>query len=251
MLSGISYSSVVNRSPSAYQINAWQSAIPITMATDSTLFGEAGKPASKFSLRSLWAKFSQAWRKRFAPNDTLYRISDLTPQRIKSLGSVKGIIFDLDDTLMPLLSGRFSDGVLSSLRGLREAGFQMGIVTNNIQPEYCHKVRAELKKEGLVLPFIQDAYKPDSLGFKTMQRHFALAPEEIVVIGDGWLSDVLGAKALGMKSILARWTRQGILGCQPFLFFWDAAVSAVSSIRATFSSRKKIRIFDTAQTCEF
>lgn len=146
------------------------------------------------------------------PGTTIDSIEDLTPRRLRELGEVKGVIFDLDDTLMPLLSGKFQQDILDQLVLFKKAGIKMGIVTNNIQPEYCRNARAQLRKAGLHIPFIEDAHKPDPRGFMAMRDHLKLSSSQIAVVGDGYLSDIRCANLLGMKSVQATWYARRICG---------------------------------------
>lgn len=171
---------------------------------------------------------------------TLHRLTELSPSRLRKMGNIKGIIFDLDDTLIPLLSGHLSPETVHSLKRLKKAGFQMGIVSNNIQPAYCEMVRQKLAEAGLTMPFIEDARKPLSFGFETMRNHFGLKPAQTVVVGDGLLSDIMGAKLLGMKTIRARWhTNNYYLKWEPFLSLWDSLTILVNYVRVkAFTQRQ-------------
>jgi hypothetical protein len=159
---------------------------------------------------------------------------------LRKLGNIKGIIFDLDDTLIPLLSGHLSSETIQSLKRLKKAGFQMGIVSNNIQPAYCEMVREKLTQAGLSMPFIEDARKPLSIGFEIMRQHFGLKPAQTVVIGDGLLSDIMGAKLLGMKAIRARWhTNNFYLKWEPFLSLWDSFTIMLNCIRVKLLTHRQ------------
>jgi len=45
--------------------------------------------------------------------------------------------------------------------------------------------------------------KPAPLIYETMIEEMAVAPHEVVYIGDNWIADVQGAKSMGMQSILS------------------------------------------------
>jgi HAD superfamily phosphatase (TIGR01668 family) len=146
------------------------------------------------------------------PCTTIDSIEDLTPRRLRELGEIKGVIFDLDDTLMPLFSGKFPQAILDQLKLFKKAGIKMGIVTNNIQPEYCQNARDQLREAGFHIPFIEDAHKPDPQGFINMRDHWGLSSSQIAVVGDGYLSDIRCANLLGMKSAQATWFTRSVCG---------------------------------------
>jgi FMN phosphatase YigB (HAD superfamily) len=99
------------------------------------------------------------------------------------------------------------------------------------------------------MPFIEDARKPTSFGFEAMQAHFNLAPEQIVVVGDGLLSDVMGAKRRGMKAIRARWhTNNYYLKWEPFLSLWDSFTIAVNCLRVLFFTQRQPQLTGLDQT---
>ncbi len=187
-----------------------------------------------------WAQ--QFWASTLA-NDTLRCIEDLTPSRLRNLGDVHGVIFDLDDTLMPLLSGKFPSGIIESLQRIQRAGFKMGIVTNNIQPEYCRRARVQLAQAGLYLPFIQDARKPHPSGFEQMRERFGLSLDQIAVVGDGVLSDVRCANLLGMKSVRAMWFRQSTIGiaCS---YLQDALAMTFNGFRHFVSGQNRLAVIE-------
>jgi uncharacterized protein len=171
---------------------------------------------------------------------TLTSISALTPNRLRQIGDIKGVIFDLDDTLIPLFKGQLSDETINSLQRLKAAGYQMGIVTNNIQQDYCKRVRQQLAEAGVAMPFIEDARKPSPFGFETMRRHFNIRPSQTVVVGDGLISDVVCAKRMGYKAIRARWHTKNFLLCwEPFLSLWDSMAILLNAMRIWFCAQRK------------
>jgi HAD superfamily phosphatase (TIGR01668 family) len=136
---------------------------------------------------------------------TLRTIADLNPDTLRQLGNIQGVIFDLDDTIKPLRSDVLSPEMVQALKTLQDKGFQLGIVSNNPSAAHCEKARQLLREQGLQIPFIAKARKPTSLDFQTMLKHFALPPEQVVMIGDSPICDVVGGKKAGMKSIRAKW----------------------------------------------
>lgn len=215
-----------------------QSAQPLSLqfaAANSSPFQQTTLPAQPFRLRFILTLMTRYMR----PDATLYRISELTPKRLRTLGDIKGVIFDLDDTLSRLFTGQLTEETIRSLHRLKIAGYQMGIVTNNIQPAYCERIRSRLAEAGLDMPFIEDARKPSAFGFETMRKHFNLRPSQMVVVGDGLISDIVGAKRLGYKAIRAHWHTKNYLLCrEPFLTLWDSLAITLNAVRIWLFTRR-------------
>jgi HAD superfamily phosphatase (TIGR01668 family) len=178
------------------------------------------------------------------PDATIARIEDLTPHRLRELGDVRGIIFDLDDTLMPLLSGKFPPAIIQCLHHLQKAGFKMGIVTNNIQPEYCRNARIKLREAGLHIPFIEDAQKPNPKGFSTMRDYLGLDSCQVAVVGDGFLSDIRCANLLEMKSVQATWFARSA-GGQAVSYLQDMVTTSFNCLRNLLSDQPHLTLIES------
>jgi HAD superfamily phosphatase (TIGR01668 family) len=113
-----------------------------------------------------------------------------------SSDGVKGIIFDLDSTLLAPRSGRLTPEVSQWLTDARNM-FRLVIVSNNNHLDYLADVEKLLD-----MPLIGKAAKPSRKAFRKAQEILELNPEEIVVIGDRPLTDVLGGQRAGMKTLL-------------------------------------------------
>lgn len=95
-----------------------------------------------------------------------------------------------------------------TLNVLREAGLELGIVTNASQPMAMRD--AELEAHGLIEYFpacrlsAADAgyLKPDKRIFECALSCIGAAPQETVFIGDNPEADIAGALSVGMKAVL-------------------------------------------------
>jgi HAD superfamily phosphatase (TIGR01668 family) len=108
----------------------------------------------------------------------------------------KGIIVDLDNTLVPWNVQHATEEVLSWLKQMEEAGIQVTIFSNNNQD------RVTLFAEPLGTPFVYKANKPLRRAFRQAQQTMGLNKNEIVVIGDQLLTDILGGNLAGFDTIL-------------------------------------------------
>ncbi len=181
----------------------------------------------------------KAFLKQFEPDLKLNNFEDLSPSLLKKHG-LKGIIFDLDDTLMPEHSGSFSQKVVAILKLLIDTGFKTGIITNNFSSKYCERVRQLLAKDGIVLPMIENAYKPQSLCFKQMLDFFELQPHEAAMVGDGILTDTYGAKKAGLVAIRVSWFSKSTFKRGSLFILREIAVCAYDLFRRnTFQSKSR------------
>jgi HAD superfamily phosphatase (TIGR01668 family) len=137
------------------------------------------------------------------PTLTLKSVLDITPGQLGRLG-VKGIIFDLDDTLMRLGTGVIQPPVLHQLKRLQSESppIRMSVVTNNPNPFYYNKATPQFKNAGLSIPVIGNALKPLTGSLQRAANIMKLKPSEIVVVGDHPLLDILAGQRIGMKTIL-------------------------------------------------
>jgi uncharacterized protein len=109
---------------------------------------------------------------------------------------VRGLIFDLDSTLVAPHAGCLTEDVAAWLNAARQR-FQVAVVSNNKKDPYIEKVRQLLD-----MHCIGCAGKPSTKAFLDVLRLFALAPHEVAVVGDRPLTDVLGGQRAGMKTVL-------------------------------------------------
>ncbi|HAA89344.1 MAG: HAD-superfamily phosphatase subfamily IIIA [Thermoanaerobacterales bacterium 50_218] len=109
---------------------------------------------------------------------------------------IRGVIVDLDNTLTEWQNPELSQEAVDWLVKLREAGFQVCLVSNN-SPRRVEEVAGKLG-----LPFVARAQKPRRKSFRRALEIMKTRPEETAVIGDQVFTDVLGGNRLGMYTIL-------------------------------------------------
>lgn len=122
-------------------------------------------------------------------------VTDIDLQRLKQDG-VRGLIFDLDSTLIAPRSGLLTPQVEEWLVYARD-NFKLAIVSNNQKAKYIEQV-----KELLNMPVIGKAAKPRRKAFFEVLKSFGLDAAQVAVIGDRPLTDVLGGQRAGMKTVL-------------------------------------------------
>lgn len=122
-------------------------------------------------------------------------VTDIDLDQLERDG-IRGLIFDLDSTLVAPHAGQLTDEVATWLKRARDR-FQTAVVSNNKKDPYIRQVQAILD-----MHCIGCAAKPSIKAFRVVQEMFNLAPHEVAVVGDRPLTDVWGGQRAGMKTIL-------------------------------------------------
>ena len=123
-------------------------------------------------------------------------VSKISPEHLHRIG-VKGIIFDLDNTLVPPHTQQLQAYVAKWLGEIKEAGFPFLVVSNNHNKQYLKEAEYLLN-----VPVLGPAKKPSTRYIKQAIEWLKLAPEEVVVIGDRPLTDLWSGQRAGCKTIL-------------------------------------------------
>lgn len=187
------------------------------------------------------APFYRRWLQQFKPTLSLKKITDLTPEKIRKMGPIKAVLFDLDDTLIPLLSGKLEPDTVNCLKQLKNKGFQVGIVSNNLSKSYCVKTLNQLTEQtGFNIPFVRNANKPGKEGYQAMLKRLDLKADEAVMVGDSLLGDVLGANRMGMKSVRAKWyTATGFLNWKVMRYLRETVDGVLNGLKRLFRNAYK------------
>lgn len=110
---------------------------------------------------------------------------------------VKGIVFDIDNTVVRWGSRDLAPGVLEWIEQARSRGFRMCVLSNNFRRRVEHVSRA------LGIPAARGV-KPLRSAFRSALATLGTAPGETAVIGDQLFTDVLGGNLAGMRTILVK-----------------------------------------------
>lgn len=96
------------------------------------------------------------------------------------------------------------EDVIPSLSALRSTGYRLGVLSNlrrDMDP-LCESLGLAPYLDFYVNSMQAGAEKPHAPIFLAALKRMAAAPEEAVHVGDQYCSDVLGARAVGMHSVL-------------------------------------------------
>jgi HAD superfamily phosphatase (TIGR01668 family) len=133
--------------------------------------------------------------KKLLPDEHVKSVFNINPETLKQRG-IKGIITDLDNTLVEWDRPNASPELIDWLKKLKESGLQVTVVSNN------NENRVKLFSVPLGIPFIHSARKPLKHAFKRAAKDMGLNKKEVVVIGDQIFTDVLGGNSIGLHTIL-------------------------------------------------
>lgn len=132
---------------------------------------------------------------RFHPAEYVRSIYDIDLRALRQRG-VRGIICDLDNTLVAWDSSETAPELRRWLADAKSAGIQVCIVSNN------GRTRVGNFAEPLGLPFVANAAKPRRKAFRKAMELLGTSPRETAVIGDQVFTDVFGGNRQGMHTIL-------------------------------------------------
>lgn len=132
---------------------------------------------------------------KFLPNEYVKNIYEIDPKTLKNNG-IKGIITDLDNTLVPWDMRDATPEVIEWFERLEEHEIKITIISNNKEE------RVRIFSEPLEVPFISKARKPLRRAFNRGAKLMDLHNKEVAVIGDQLLTDVLGGNRAGFYTIL-------------------------------------------------
>jgi hypothetical protein len=122
---------------------------------------------------------------------------------------VRGLVFDLDNTLIPWRSPRPPAELAAWFSTLGRLGFKACIVSNNSVP------RVNAFASALGVPAVARASKPRRRAFHRAMALLGTTAAETAVVGDQMFTDVLGGNRLGMYTILvtpvSRWEFPGTM----------------------------------------
>ena len=111
---------------------------------------------------------------------------------------IKGIIFDIDNTLVPFDVAEPNEEIVNFFNKLQEEGFKITLVSNNTKDRVI-KFNKKLKVFAL-----HEAQKPLGKSFRKALHLMACKKEEAVIVGDQIFTDVYGGNLVGIQTILVQ-----------------------------------------------
>ncbi|UJF35018.1 YqeG family HAD IIIA-type phosphatase [Paenibacillus hexagrammi] len=134
---------------------------------------------------------------KLVPRQSVHTIYDIDIENLWSFG-VRGIITDLDNTLVGAKDPHATPELLEWLKKVQQKGLKVVIVSNN------HRGRVSKFAEPIGIPFIYRAKKPTNASFHKAMKLLGTSARQTAVIGDQMLTDVLGGNRMGLYTILVK-----------------------------------------------
>lgn len=122
-------------------------------------------------------------------------IINLTPQIVQHY-QIKGLILDVDETLVPFKHHQVSPELQQWIDDIKEVA-PIWLVSNNISHSRIGSIAQDLN-----LPFISSAKKPSRRKLRQAAAAMNLPVEQVAMVGDRLFTDVLAGNRLGMFTIL-------------------------------------------------
>jgi HAD superfamily phosphatase (TIGR01668 family) len=132
---------------------------------------------------------------RLTPTYIAERVTDINLDDLRKEG-IKGLIFDLDNTIMPPGTGIYPPDIAEWLEEVKKE-FKIAILSNNPYTNYVRKAG-----EDAGCPAYNKAGKPRRGMVRQALKDLELLPEQTVIIGDRPLTDIWVGQRLGMVTIL-------------------------------------------------
>ncbi|TWI56366.1 YqeG family HAD IIIA-type phosphatase [Halalkalibacter nanhaiisediminis] len=129
------------------------------------------------------------------PNQYEKSIYNINLSELRDKG-IKGVITDLDNTLVEWDRPEATPEVREWLKQLKDYGMKVTIVSNNTSK------RVKAFADPVEVVFIHGARKPQRRAFRQACMEMGLRKDEVVVIGDQIFTDVLGGNRAGLHTIL-------------------------------------------------
>ncbi|ADB95086.1 YqeG family HAD IIIA-type phosphatase [Candidatus Atelocyanobacterium thalassae] len=122
-------------------------------------------------------------------------VLDLT-QEILDQYEIKGLILDVDETLVPLTKSFVSEELRHWIDNIK-AKTPIWLVSNNLSRNRISYIASTLK-----LPYLSGAGKPSRRKLRKAVSTMDLPVSQIAMVGDRLFTDVLAGNRLGMFTIL-------------------------------------------------
>ena len=133
--------------------------------------------------------------KKLFPDELVDSIFHIDYKKLYNEGK-RGILFDIDNTLVPYDTPHPSDKILSLFEEIKNIGFKICLVSNN------NEERVIKFNENLKLYAVHRANKPLRRNLRRAINYLQTNIDTTVMVGDQIFTDVLAGNRLGVTTIL-------------------------------------------------
>ena len=130
----------------------------------------------------------------FRADKKFEKFEDVTPELLKK-EDVKLLLCDLDNTLRLHSEKEPADELQDWVEECRKAGVKIVIISNNDRKKMMQKFCEPIKVD-----CVWWAKKPMSKKLTEAMKEYKVPHKNTVMLGDKWSTDVLAAKAAGIRS---------------------------------------------------
>ncbi len=135
--------------------------------------------------------------KVFFPNEYVSSVYKINLDRLIDKG-IKGILFDIDNTLVPYNIEQPPIEVINFLNKVQKKGLKVILISNNTED------RIVKFNEQLQLFAIHKAKKPRRINIQKAVNIMELRTEEVAIVGDQVFTDVFGGNLTQIYTILVK-----------------------------------------------
>lgn len=122
-------------------------------------------------------------------------ILQLTPEIITKY-QLKGLVLDVDDTLLPISSSEISPEIQQWFTMIREYAV-IWLLSNNFSDSRISRIATILQ-----VPYVSSAAKPSRRKLKQVLKAMNLEANQIAMVGDRPFTDIIVGNRLGLFTIL-------------------------------------------------
>lgn len=134
---------------------------------------------------------------KFFPSEMADSVYHIDYDKFLEMG-IKGVIFDIDNTLATFDTPKPCPKVLELFGDLSKKGFSIGFLSNN------KKERVETFCEDLPYPYIWRAKKPNLKGLNKLLSDLQLSEKNVILVGDQIFTDCWIGRRSGVYTILTK-----------------------------------------------
>ncbi|HJB86893.1 YqeG family HAD IIIA-type phosphatase [Mordavella massiliensis] len=109
----------------------------------------------------------------------------------------RGLIFDIDNTLVPH-NAPADDRAVALFERLKRIGYRCCLISNNQEP------RVKMFNEKIQVDYVYNAHKPSTKNYIRAMEIMGTDRSNTLFIGDQLFTDVWGAKRAGIPNILVK-----------------------------------------------
>src|SRR5699024_486600 len=131
----------------------------------------------------------------FKPTWMVESIYQITAEQLRE-NNIRGIITDLDNTLVAWNYPDGTEETVEWIETMEKEGIPVLILSNN------HHSRVKRVADILNVEFVPNALKPLQRGFSKAARQLDLPKENLVMVGDQFITDIKGSNTACIRRVL-------------------------------------------------